>query len=275
VTDVVASPRLPSTRALIHAPWSASKVATALRCPRLFHFKYVDKVAELEVMPEARIGKALHKALEWALAGQSATDANSKARAELKEEVDQLRFDRLADAVAPFVTRIARFRRQRRVSRQLLEYSLAIRDDLSATSFYSGDAYYRGILDAGYLFNDDTIALVDHKTGVRLPGTTVADQLGGYAVLAAASFRPASTWLGVHWVASRAVEWNTPLPAAEISEKLVPELLDNIEAAALAVDDGPRTNPGPWCDRCAYRSICPASREQRYEPVEYYEDDDE
>jgi PD-(D/E)XK nuclease superfamily len=266
---------LPSTRALIHAPWSASKVSTALRCPRLFHFKYVDKVAEIEVMPEARIGKAVHKALEWALAGQPSGEATAKARAELTEDVDQLRFDRLADSVAPFVTRIGRFRRQRRVTRQLLEYSLAVRDDLTATSFYSGDAYYRGILDIGYLFNEDNIALVDHKTGVRLPGSTIADQLGGYAVLAAASFRPAATWLGVHWVASRAVEWSTPLSAPEVNEKLVPELLDNIEAAALAVDDGPRTNPGPWCDRCAYRSICPASREQRYEPVEYYEDDDE
>jgi PD-(D/E)XK nuclease superfamily len=266
---------LSSTRALIHAPWSASKVATALRCPRLFHFKYVDKIPEPEVMPEARIGKALHKALEWALAGQPASEASAKARAELKEELEQLRFDRLAESVGPFVKRIGSFRRQRRVSRQLLEYSLAIRDDLSPTSFYSGDAFYRGILDAGYLFNDDAIALVDHKTGVRLPGTTMADQLGGYAVLAAATFHPGSTWLGVHWVASRAVEWSTPIPAAEIDEKLVPELLDNIEAAALAVSDGPRVNTGSWCDRCAYRSICPASREQRYEPVEYYEEDDE
>ncbi len=250
-------------------------MATALRCPRLFHFKYVDKVPELEVMPEARIGKALHKALEWALAGSPASEASAKARAELKDEFDQLRFDRLADSIGPFVTRIAQFRRQRRVNRQLLEYSLAIRDDLSTTSFYSGDAFYRGILDAGYLFNDNAIALVDHKTGVRLPGTTMADQLGSYAVLAAASFRPGSTWLGVHWVANRAVEWSAPISAAEIEEKLVPELLDNIEAAALAVSDGPRTNAGSWCDRCAYRSICPASREQRYEPVEYYEDDDE
>ncbi|MBK7536699.1 MAG: PD-(D/E)XK nuclease family protein [Myxococcales bacterium] len=265
---------MPSTRALIHAPWSASKVATALRCPRMFHFKYVDKLAEIDAMPEARIGKAVHKALEWALGGQLPTDAASKARADLAEEVDQQRFDRLADSVAPFVLRIARFRRQRRVTRQLLEYSLAVRDDLTATSFYAGDAYYRGILDVGFLFNEDTIALVDHKTGARAPGTGITDQLGGYAVLAAASFRPASTWLGVHWVASRAVEWSTPLPAAEISERLVPELLDNIEAAALAVDDGPRTNPGPWCDRCPYRSVCPASREQRYEPVEYYEDED-
>ena len=46
------------------------------------------------------------------------------------------------------------------------------------------------------------------------------------------------------------------------------------EAAALAVDDGPRTNVGPWCDRCSYRAICPASQQQRWEPVDYDDDDD-
>jgi hypothetical protein len=79
----------------------------------------------------------------------------------------------------------------------------------------------------------------------------------------------------VHWVAERAVEWGTPIEHTEIRERMMPELMDNIEAAALAVDDGPRTNPSSWCDRCSYRSVCPASREQRYEPVEYLEDDDE
>jgi hypothetical protein len=32
--------------------------------------------------------------------------------------------------------------------------------------------------------------------------------------------------------------------------------------------DAPRVNPGSWCERCNYRSICPAGREVRYEPVE-------
>ena len=32
--------------------------------------------------------------------------------------------------------------------------------------------------------------------------------------------------------------------ARDHHDKLVPDLLDNIEAAALAVDDGPRPNPG-------------------------------
>ncbi|MBZ0238751.1 MAG: PD-(D/E)XK nuclease family protein, partial [Deltaproteobacteria bacterium] len=71
---------MPSTRALIHAPWSASKVATGLRCPRLFHFKYVEKVPEADVMPEARIGKAVHAALETALGGTPPAEAAATAR---------------------------------------------------------------------------------------------------------------------------------------------------------------------------------------------------
>ena len=151
-----------------------------------------------------------------------------------------------------------------------------MREDLSTTAFYAGDAYYRGVLDLGYLFSDDAIALLDHKTGVRIPGSSITDQLEGYAVLAASAFRHVrSFWLGVHWVAERAVEWSTAVPPELIHDRLVPDLLDNIEAAALAVDDGPRANTGPWCDRCSYRGMCPESRELRYEPVEWYEDDED
>jgi CRISPR/Cas system-associated exonuclease Cas4 (RecB family) len=266
---------VPSTRALIHAPWSASKVATALRCPRLFHFRYVEKVPEPEVSPEARIGKAIHVALEHALQGTPPSDAASKGRVALTDEQEQARYDALTVGVAPFTERINRFHRQRRVQRQFVEYALAIRDDLSATQFYAGDGFYRGIVDAAYLYDDEHLAVVDHKTGRRNPGTSVRDQLEGYLVLSAAWWKNARRfWLGVHWVAERAVEWSAPVAAAEVADRLLPSLLDNIEAAALAVDDGPRTNPGPWCDRCAYRSLCPASQE-RWEPIEYGLDDDD
>lgn len=266
---------MPSTRALIHAPWSASKVATALRCPRLFHFKYVDKIPEQEVMPEARIGKAIHKVLELVLMGTPIQEAITATRDALPSEIEQVRFDTLTPGIPAFTSRLAQFRRRRRIARQLVEYSLAIREDLSVTQFYSGDAYYRGVLDLGYLFEDDTLALVDHKTGQRIPGSSIVEQLEGYVVLSAAAFRHVRTfWVGVHWIAERAVEWAAPVSPSTVIDRLVPELLDNIEAAALAVSDGPRPNPGPWCDRCSYRELCPASRELRYEPVEYYEDDE-
>jgi CRISPR/Cas system-associated exonuclease Cas4 (RecB family) len=251
-------------------------VSTALRCPRLFHFRYVEKVPEPEVSPEAKIGKAIHQVLEDVLQGNPLDEANAKARAKLVTELEQVRFDRLGLGIEPFAARIGRFRQRRRVSRQLVEYALAVREDLTTTQFYSGDAYYRGVLDLAYVFEDNSVALVDHKTGARHPGTAIEDQMEGYAVLAACWFRRARRfWLGIHWVASRAVEWSSPIAADEIHRKLVPDLLDTIEAAALSVDDGPRPNAGPWCEVCSYRSICPASREVRFEPVEYYEDDDD
>jgi hypothetical protein len=251
-------------------------VSTALRCPRLYHFKYVEKVKEPEVMSETRIGKAVHKSLELVMQGTPIADARKTVRDELPNETEQLRFDRLADAIPAFSSRIAQFRKRRRVARQLVEYSLAIREDLSVTQFYSGDAYYRGVLDLGYLFEDDALALVDHKTGQRIPGNPIVEQLEGYVVLAAAAFRHVRMfWIGVHWIAERAVEWGAPVSPEAVIDRLVPDLLDNIEAGALAVSDGPRPNPGPWCDRCSYRELCPASRELRYEPVEYYEDDED
>lgn len=265
---------MPSTRALIHAPWSASKVATALRCPRLFHFKYVEKIAEPEPMPEARIGKAIHVALEHALQGTPPAEAAIKARAVLTDEHEQARYDTLTGGIGPFTERINRFRRQRRVQRQVVEFALAVREDLTSTAFYSGDAYYRGIIDAAYLYDEHHLAIVDHKTGVRLPPVMMRDQLDGYLVLSAAWWRSARTfWLGLHWVTSRSVEWSPPVTIGEVSDRLGPNLLDNIEAAALAVDDGPRTNPGTYCDRCAYRKLCPASQE-RWEPVDYDDDED-
>ena len=252
-------------------------MATALRCPRLFYFRYVEKLKEPEVMPEARIGKAVHAAIEKVLQGAPVAEANAVARAELPDEIDRDRFDQLGAAIEPFAARIREFRRRRRIQRQLVEYSLAVREDMTVTQFYAGDAFYRGILDVGYLYDDDALAVIDHKTGIRYPGARLDDQLEGYAVLGALAFRSVRRlWLGVHWVAERAVEWMEPLEQPEIADRLVPNLLDNIEAAALAVSDGPRTNPGWQCERCTYRSLCPASIERRYEPVEYieYEDDD-
>jgi RecB family exonuclease len=257
-----------TTRALGHAPWSASKIATALRCPRLFHYRYIEKLAEPEVMPEARIGKAVHAALEVALGGMPLEAAVATARALITDPLEQARFEHLSGGIGPFLARIEEFRRRHRVSRELVEFSLAVRENFTTTQFYAGDAFYRGIFDVGFIY-DDTLAVVDHKTGARYRNLANTDQLEGYAVLAAAGFRSVrQVWLGVHWVADAEVDWARPLSAGEIQQELAPRVLANVEAAALAVHDGPRANPGVWCERCNYRSVCPSGIEFRFEPVD-------
>ncbi len=220
-------------------------------------------------MPEARIGKAIHAALEDALQGRAIERAVARARAMLESEAEHERFDTLRTAIAPFLARIDGFRRKRRVARELVEHQLAIRDDISSAPFFAGDAFYRGVFDAAFVFDDDQLALVDHKTGVRHPRASLVDQLQGYAVLASAHLRSVRrVWLGVHWVADAAVEWAPPMTYGEVNQHLVPRLMDNIEAAALAVEDGPRPNPTEWCLRCSYRSICPDGLAARLEPVD-------
>ncbi len=257
-----------STRALAHAPWSASKVQTALRCPRLFHYRYVDKIPEPEVMPEARMGKAVHAAIEHAVNGILVPLAIDEGRKELDEGDDLERYQALCGSIPAFLGKLDEFRARRKINRKLVEHSLAIRADLSPAQFYAGDAFFRGIVDLAYLYDDVNVAMVDHKSGERYASMTVADQLDGYAVLIALAMRGVRRiWLGVHWVADSEVVWAPPWTAAEVNQTLVPKVVANIEAAALAVD-APRPNPGSWCERCNYRSICPAGREVRFEPVD-------
>ena len=223
-------------------------------------------------MPEARVGKAIHTALEKILLGTALFDAIAEARQELDSDRELARFDAIGTGIRPFVERIDDFRRRRNVRRQLIEFPLAINRDLASTTFYSGDALYRGILDLAYVFDDDHLALVDHKSGQRSGHRTIVEQLEGYAVLAAAYFRGVRrVWLGIHWVASGDLDWARPVHTSDVNQYFLPNVLDNIEAAALAVDDGPRANSGAWCERCSYRSICPIGQQMRFEPV----DDDE
>jgi hypothetical protein len=246
----------------------------ALRCAREFHYRYVDKVPEVEVMPDARIGKAIHLALERALQGTPLRAALAAGRKELANEYEQARFDSIGTGVKPFLDRVSSFRQRRRVQRQMVEYKLAVREDFSATTFYASDAYYRGVFDVGYLYDDGDMAIVDHKTGLRISSRRVAEQLEGYAVLASASFRDARNFrLGVHWVADAELEWSREVTHADIYQHFLPSVIDNIEAAALAVDDGPRPSPSAWCGRCGYRSICPDALGAQSEPVDDEEPD--
>jgi CRISPR/Cas system-associated exonuclease Cas4 (RecB family) len=265
----VASPRTQT-----HAPWSASKVHAALKCPRLFHYRYVEKIAEPEVMVEARIGKAVHATLERVLAGIQLSIAKDEGAGELSTEEELGKFEVLCARIPAFLGRIDQFRRSRRVGRQLIEAQLAVRAEFTPASFYAGDAYFRGIVDLAYFYGDGNLALVDHKTGVRRPNIDVAEQLEGYAVLAAATFRSMrKLWLGIHWVGLGEIEWAPPLSRAEVNQRLLPRVQSTIEAAALAVLEGPRTNPGPWCEFCSYRSVCPVGREIRFEPCDEAEPD--
>jgi hypothetical protein len=120
------------------------------------------------------------------------------------------------------------------------------------------------------------MAIIDHKSGERRQDMNITEQLQGYVVLAAAAFKNIQRfWLGVHWVADQAVDWGRPVSIGEVNQHFLPNLVANIEAAALVVQDGPRPEPSNWCERCSYRTICPEGQRLRFEPVDPGLDSDE
>lgn len=251
---------VPSLAALQLAPWSTSKVQCALRCPLEFHLRYVDRLHEPEVAPDTRLGKAVHGALEAVLRRVPVAEAIAAGRLNLLHDEERTRFDELAGPIARFGERIDAFRSRRRVRSELIEHRLAVTFDLSPTEFVAPNAFFRGVWDAAFLFDDGVLAVVDHKSGVRRPGADYADQLGGYATLAAAHMGFVhKVWLGIHFVADAALEWSPPIDMAQVRAEVMPRLLAYIEEAARAVSD--RTpHLSTWCGRCSYRSICPALR---------------
>ncbi len=98
-----------TTRARLHAPWSASKVQTALRCPREFHYRYVEKLPLPEVMPDTRIGSAIHSALEHTLRGTPYEQAVSDASQKL-ETTDHDKYQTISTKIPPFLQRVNQFR---------------------------------------------------------------------------------------------------------------------------------------------------------------------
>ncbi len=262
---------MPSIAALRHAPWSLSKVKCALRCPQEFHFKYVAKIHEPAVAADARIGKGVHAALEVVLLGKPAEDAIVAGKKELLHDEEHRRFDELMPAVRAFVRRIEAFKTKKRVTFEMIEHRVAVNSTFEPTLFLAKDAFFRGVWDAGFLFDDGVLAVVDHKTGIRQVATRYADQLEGYATLAASNMGYVKrVWLGVHFVPDAAMEWSDPVPLDVVRKEFMPRVLAQIEEAARAVAGPglPEPHMSAWCKRCSYRSICPAMRARSIEDLE-------
>jgi len=154
-----------------------------------------------------------------------------------------------------FVTRIGQFRRRRRVrasSSSIARCARGSDDD----AVLLGRCVLPGVLDLGYLFE-----MTRSRWSITRParGSPQLDRrpARGYAVLAASAFRHVKR-SGSASTGSRSARSSGarrfPRGGDRSAGSRSPR---QHRAAALAVDDGPRPNPGSWCDRCSYRGICP------------------
>ncbi len=120
----------------------------------------------------------------------------------------------------------------------------------------------RGRIDAVYAHPDGTVELVDFKTG-RAPAAgdpSAETQLIIYAIAATDSFRYEPHQLTGSFVYLQ----SDGSPAVTVSVDVSPA---RVAAARVWLADAvgqidahlSSTNAGPWCERCDFRSVCPAA----------------
>jgi hypothetical protein len=245
-------------------------VGTALRCPREFSYKYIERIAESFVSPEQRLGKSLHTALELVLGGTPLEQALEVARKGLLSELEHERFERMAPRALPaFLARINGFRARRQPRTQLIEAQLALDAQLAPVGFLAEAAFFRGVIDIGFEWGQGELAVVDHKSGIRRSLASYGEQLDGYAVLAVHNMPSLRrVWRGVHFIGDGEVEWSPPVAADEVRQRMTPRLLAIIEDAARNVAGGAGPTPGRHCNWCSYRNICSAAELSPEEQVE-------
>lgn len=120
--------------------WSYSKLKNFETCPKRYYNIDVAKTVKEEESEQLQYGNMLHKALAEAVSGKSPLPEHFKA------------FQKLVDKITSGSGKL------------LVEQQLAIRDDMTATTWFGKDAWFRGIADVIKVAGPVAL-VIDYKTG--------------------------------------------------------------------------------------------------------------
>ncbi len=222
---------------------SVSALVSFARCPRQFHWSTIRPLPR-KGSAAATIGTAVHRWIETQHGPQGVlVDAETPAvqgATATPGIVARLRGSFAASAYAA-----------------IAPVSAEARFDL-----FVGGHIVRGRIDAVYEHGDDTVELVDFKTG-RPPAEadpSAETQLLVYAIAAVDSFR----YLPERVRASYVYLQGDGSVAQTVSVAVTPQRIVEARAwlhdAIARIDGGAsQTNPGAWCTRCDFAAWCPSA----------------
>lgn len=218
---------------------STSSLVSFARCPRQFHWSVIRPLPR-RGSAAATIGTAVHRWIETRHGPQGVLVDDEAVSPAAPGVVAGLRGSFLASSYA-----------------ELVPASVEAQFDL----FVAGHMV-RGRVDAVYAHPDNTIELVDFKTG-RPPAEgdpSAETQLLIYAVAAVDSFGYKPEQLTASFVYLQ----SDGSPAARSEVVITPERIDEtrqwLKQTAGAIDGGEsKTNAGEWCRRCDFAGVCPAA----------------
>lgn len=275
--------------ALKYAPWSFSKVGKLESCVRSFWFRYdqkVDGIAQKSV--ESRMGTALHAVLEGGLRMpgldlgpvlHEQIEKNELSRDEVLEATS-----RLPD-ILDFIERWQRFKRVNGVKKEYIESQFAISAEHTPAPYFDDpkkpDApkvFFRGVVDLGGLTADNTLIIIDHKTGKKKAIGDHGKQFYVYMLMAISLFPEVeAVQCAINYLGEPKLDWYPGVdnqPGAwsryDIARRIDPWMKHYINRAVTKLPtvgaegktEKPKAETGWPCSFCEYAdaAVCPEGR---------------
>jgi len=249
-----------------YAPWSVSKAEVAKQCPHRFHLQYITKKRmNLPPTRESLIGTAVHSALEYALRGKGELTMAKAFKIAIVEhkltssEIDEARA--LQPAVENFIHKFRKYRKRHGTGRPVIEQKLAVDFNGNPTKFWDNDnGLIRGVIDLSVRFTGRPHALIlDHKTGKDHDLKYFEKQFNAYALFLRAAI-PELTHikLGINFIRADRVEFQKGMVDVRDIQPVFEQVLTYLNEATHEAHNHNLVRPGPLCNWCDYKSICPA-----------------
>jgi putative RecB family exonuclease len=261
--------------AAVQETFSHSSLSCFETCPKQYHFRYIEKIrVDLEGI-EAFMGKQVHEVLErlYLFVAEGKVPSLDRVlfryRQNWEERFDADRIRIARSGTEPDFYRSNGARCLENYYRRHYPFdadeTLALEKQIRFQIDEQGKYRLRGVIDRLVRAPDGTLEIHDFKTSPRVPHQAILDrdrQLGLYEIGVRQQLEEDGE-IRLVWHYVRSDQLRTSVRT--------PEQLADLCAATAAIIDRIRDEkewlpkPGPLCDWCDYKELCPVFRKQEGE----------
>jgi putative RecB family exonuclease len=253
----------------LNGVWSHSRLGCFEKCPRQFHFRYVERTPAPCESIETYLGKRVHEVLErlYRFVGDGRVPSLAAVLRRFRGDFDT-RFDAGRIRIARSEEDAASYRAagERCLSRFYRRHypfdadeTLGIEEHVSFSLDARGGYRVQGIIDRLVRARDGALEIHDYKTARRTPAQRVLDedrQLALYE-LGVRERHPEAREVRLVWHYLHAGDVRSSTRTPEQLETLRRETMELIDRIGTEVEFEPR--PSALCAWCEYSDLCPAS----------------
>jgi hypothetical protein len=225
-------------------PWSYSKMKSLQNCPLQFYLKYIHKMkVEYVQSPEAMVGSAAHKVLEYFVIGKPLDSSFREVKEEFLSKMGQElweQVERLELSISEFKRRLDEFDKNNPIKRVFAEMRIGVTEEFEPTTFFADNVFFRGIVDLALLLENGDAVFIDHKKGgsAEFGIKNYTQQLDSQKVLFHGGITPINgATAGIHFIEAGQIRLGEHHTREEIEKVLKHNLLLSIDSAVHKVID--------------------------------------